>query len=305
MAISRPLRSIVYCILLVLPSIGLFAEPVWPDVVMDRIRQSGEIRVGVRQDAFPFAFLDSDTGRYSGFAVDMAHLLAAFLSKRLERTIHLRPVPVTAKNRIDMVRRGVIDVEMGASSLNQSREALVDFSLIFFISETTFLVGKNSGIAIIGDLNGKTIGAARGTTNLEVLNTLVATGRVVPQAIVLTDTHAEGMQALQQSTIDAYCSDRILLNVMRHQTAAPDNWIALDHAVAYEPYAFMLPEGSSDFRDFLNDTIRWTVSSGQFDEIYDRWMGPQSLTPYKMPPALKEYFQVIVYPMTPSWWREK
>lgn len=292
-----------YLLLLVLvisPDANVFA-----DTAMNRIRDSGRIRVGLRSDAFPFAYIDKASGKHVGFSVDMAHLLSAYLSKRFRRTICLRPVPVTAANRIQLIRSGVIDVEMGVSSLKQAREEVVDFSLIFFISETTFLLAANSGIADLSDLNGKTVGAARGTSNLDELHTLVADGRLVPQGIILTDTHAQGMQALQQGSIGAYCSDRILLEVMRRRARRPDAWVVLDSAVAYEPYAFMLPEGQSDLRDFLNDTIRWAVISGRFDEIYARWMGPDSASPFKMPPALKEYLRVVAYPMTSSWWRKK
>ncbi len=297
-------RALLNCLLLLLLVI-LPDSNVLAGTTMTRIRDSGEIRVGLRTDAFPFAYIDPQTNTHAGFSVDMAHLLTAYLSKRFERVIHLRPISVTAGNRIQLIHSNTIDVEMGVSSLNQVREEMVDFSLIYFISETTFIFAKNSGIAALSDLNGKRLGAARGTTNLDELNKLVAHQRFKPQAIRLTDTHAQGMQALQQGRIDAYCSDRILLDVMRRQTRRPSDWVVLDAAVAYEPYAFMLPEGQSDFRDFLNDTIRWAVTSGRFDQIYDHWMGPNSANPFKMPPALKEYLRVVVYPMTPSWWQEK
>jgi ABC-type amino acid transport substrate-binding protein len=234
----------------------------------------------------------------------MAAELVAYLSKRFEKKIRLQPVNLSAAQRIDMITSGAIDVEMGASTQTSSREKRVDFSLIIFASETTFLVGADSGIQAIQALKGKKIAAGRGTTNLQLLEQLNRSGRLTPFQIVATDTHYQAMRALSQGQVHAYCADRVLLATQRLQTPRPERWIVLEDAIGYEPYAFMLPEGNSDFRDFVNDTIRWTLLTGRYFDIYERWMGSASMGAFKMPPSFKEYLNVITYPMTDTWWHK-
>jgi ABC-type amino acid transport substrate-binding protein len=233
----------------------------------------------------------------------MAHLLAENLSKRFNKTIEIQPITVKAKTRIPMILQGVIDVEMGSSTHSQEREEKVDFSLIFFISETTFLVSGSSGIKTMQDLNAKIIGAAGGTTNLAAVQELVKAGRLTPKDMVVMESHSEGMRALKRGRIDAYCSDRILLNMMRLKDEHPDQWVTLNFAISYEPYAYILPEGNSDFRDFVNNTIRWSIISREYYKIYEKWMGPKGINPYKIPPAFKEYLNIISYPMKEDWWK--
>ena len=285
-------------------AVQLLAVAGLADETMDRIAATGVLRIGFREDAIPFSYLDPESGQHVGFSVDMAALLVQNLSKRFRREVKIHSVAVKPKTRIAMIVNDVIDVEMGASTYTKAREDVVDFSLIFFVSETTFMAPATLKFQTLSDLNHKRIGCAAGTTNHQVVREAVAAGRFAPQAIVLTDTHAEGIQLLKKGLIDAYATDRIILNVMRIRDENPQRWQTADFAIGYEPYAYLLREGNSDFRDFLNNTIRWSILSGAYDQIYQKWMGPTGVCPYKMPPTFKEYLNIIVYPMKEDWWKE-
>ena len=89
--------------------------------------------------------MDPKVGKHVGFSVDMAHLLAENLGKRFGKEIKIVPHTVTPKTRIPMVVNGTVDVEMGSTTYTQKREEQADFSMVFFFSETTFLVAKDSG----------------------------------------------------------------------------------------------------------------------------------------------------------------
>ena len=62
----------------------------------------------------------------------------------------------------------------------------------------------------------------------------------------------------------------------------PDKWMTVPFAIAYEPYAYITREGQSDFRDFVNNTIIWSIKNGKFYELYEKWMGPKGLVPIPM-----------------------
>lgn len=272
---------------------------------MDKIEKSGKIKLGFREGSIPFAFVDPKVGKHVGFSVDMAGLLAENLSKRFGKKITIEPFTVTPKTRIPMVVNGTVDVEMGSTTYTAKREDVADFSLIFFFSETTFLVAKDSGIKTLADLSGKRVGGARATTNLKAVENLAKEGKFKPADIVVTETHPQGMLALKSGKIDAYTTDRSLLEGLRMKDADPDKWMTVDFAIAYEPYAYICRENDSDFRDFVNNTILWAIKTGKFYELYEKWMGPKGLVPIKMSPAYKDYLQMIVYPITDGWWEKK
>jgi len=290
--------------LTVVIAMTFLAVPAMADKTMDQIEKTGKIKLGFRESSIPFAFVDPKFGKHVGFSVDMAGELAKYLGMRFGKAIKIIPFTVTPKTRIPMVVNGTIDIEMGSTTYTQKREEQADFSMIFFFSETTFLVAKDSGIHSLEDLSGKIVGAARATTNLRAVENLAQEGKFSPADIVVTETHPQGMLALRSGKIDAYSTDRNLLEGLRLKDRNPEKWMTVPFAIAYEPYAYILREGQSDFRDFVNNTILWSIHTGRFQELYDKWMGPEGVVPIPMSEAYERYLQMMVYPISDGWWKK-
>jgi ABC-type amino acid transport substrate-binding protein len=285
-------------------AVCLLTVPVMADQTMDLIEKTGKVKLGFREGSIPFAFVDPKVSKHVGFSVDMAGELAKYLGMRFDKQIEIVPFTVTPKTRIPMVTNGTIDVEMGSTTYTQKREEQADFSIVFFFSETTFLVSKDSGINTLQDLNGKRVGAARGTTNLKAIETLAAQGDFKPKDIVVNETHPQGMLALKSGKIEAYSTDRSLLEGLRMKDQNPDKWMTTPFAIAYEPYGYIMREGNSDFRDFVNNTIIWSIKTGKFFDLYEKWMGPKGLVPIPMSEAYRNYLNMMVYPIEEGWWKK-
>ena len=272
------------------------AEP-----TLDRIYRTGELRVGMREDAPPFAFLGPD-GRHAGFSVDMAYLLAEKLGEWAGKPIRIREVTVTPATRIPSVTSGIVDIEMGSTSMTAARELVIDFTLPFFFSETQFIVRADSGIKSLRDLNGKIVASAEGTTNLRALQEAVASGRLAPASVVTVDTHARGFLLLQQRRIDAYFTDASLLVGLRSSAQNPRDYVIVRESIHIEPYGWMVPEQDSDWRDFVNHFLLWTLETGRFYEIYDKWMGPGTSTEIPRSEAYEHYLQLVRWPGIAEVW---
>jgi len=263
-----------FCFIFAMTLIG---SVVLADDTMDRIEKTGKIRVGLREGSIPFAFIDPKVGKHVGFSVDMTDLLVEKLSQHFGKKIKIQPFTVTPKTRIPMVANATVDVEMGSTTYTQKREEVVDFSYTFFFSETTFLVPKDSPIKTIKDLTGKRLGAARGTTNLKAIEDQVAAGRYTPRNILVVETHPKGFLALKGGKVDAYSTDRSLLEGLRM---------------------------NSDIRDFVNNTIVWSIKTGKFFDMYEKWMGPKGVVPIPMSKAYRDYLTLICYPQASDWWKK-
>jgi ABC-type amino acid transport substrate-binding protein len=283
----------------------MVASPVLAGETMDKIEKSGKLKVGFREDSIPFAYIDPKVGKQVGFSVDMTQILAENLSKRFGKKIEVETSTITTKTRIPMIINGTIDCEMGSTTWTQEREDVVDFSFPFFFSETAFLVPANSPIKTREDLSGKRLGGAQGTTNLKAIEDQAKAGLYKPKEIVTFEGHAQGFLGLKTGKVDAYATDRSLLMGLASKDENPKAWRTSDFAIAYEPYGYMMRENNSDFRDFINNTIFWTIKTGRFNELYDKWMGPKGQTPIPMSEAYKSYLELIVYPMNEDWWKKK
>jgi ABC-type amino acid transport substrate-binding protein len=271
---------------------------------MKRIEKTGKLRVGLREGAVPFSYMDPKAGKQVGFSVDMAHLIAEYLGKHFEKEITVQPFTVSPKTRIPMTSTGTVDIVCGSPTWTAARDKVVDFSIPFFFSDTTFLVAKDMEVVSLQDLNGKVIGAARGTTNIRVIRNLVEDGEFDPDDIHVTNDHPAGMLALRTGKIDAYSTDRSLLEGIRLKSKNPDNWKTVGLSIAYEPYAFIVRQNDSQFRDFVNNTIVWSIKTGKFFELYDKWMGPDGELPMTMSEDYKTYLEMSVYPIEEGWWEK-
>ncbi len=337
MWISKKFLVLVLCLLLGLVLSGnLTGQAFRP--VLEKVKADGVISIGMREDARPFAYVD-ERGEHVGFSVDMAWLLVKKLEEFAGKPIRVEGVAVTAPTRVPLVVNGTIDIEMSSTTHTAPRDDVVDFSEPFFISETTFMVRKDSGIKTLADLNGKIVSAARGTTNLKALQKIIDEGVIKPAALVIVESHTEGLLALQTGKIDAYFTDTSLLMGLRMSAKDPENYEIILESIHAEPYGWMMRENDSDWRDFVNHFLIWTlqtkcvdelatlshislVVNGTpkdiqivaeckepgftiFDAIYDKWMGPGSAVPIPRSAEFNALLKGIQWPDVLEVWPAK
>src|SRR5262249_26428715 len=97
----RFLRLFVPVILAVLTaSAALAAEG---ESALDRIRRTGVLLAGTRDDAPPFAFRNAE-GRLVGFSVDIIEEVRKALAKHLGRDVRTETLIVTTQTRLETIR---------------------------------------------------------------------------------------------------------------------------------------------------------------------------------------------------------
>jgi ABC-type amino acid transport substrate-binding protein len=272
------------------------AVPVFAESVLEKIERTGQVTVGLREDAPPFAFYDKSSN-WVGFSVDTAQRLTEELSKKFNKPIQLNKKPVNSKTRIPLVTNGEIDIEIGTTTITLAREDVVDFSLPFFVTGARIIVPKGSPIKDVSDLGGKRVGVAQGTTHPKNLEIAMEQGLMKAKCDIMQfEDHARGFLALTQGKVDAYFTDASILYGQKQKAPNPDDWEIVGQFLSYEPYGFILPSNDSKWRDFVNAFLIHLIKSGEFYTLYDKWMGPKGEVPMPMTEDYKMFLKVISYP---------
>ncbi len=286
----------IYLIIMVGVFVLSLTTSVFAQGTLEKISKSGEFVVGVRDGAIPFAFISKDNENV-GFSVDMAREFHKGLEKELGKPLKLTWKTTNPKTRIPLVANGTIDIECGSTTHTVDREETVDFTITVFITGTQLLVKKGSGIKNDKDLPGKKVGAAQGSTNEKAIRDLNEKGVIKPPAnIVVYQEHSQGFLALQRGILDAYCTDGILLAGLKAKAPKPEEFEVVGDLITYDPYAYIVRENDSNFRDFINIQIINMIKDGRFLKNYEKWFGPNGTVPYPMTEEFKILLKLQAWP---------
>ncbi|MBT3397839.1 transporter substrate-binding domain-containing protein [archaeon] len=114
-----------------------------------------------------------------------------------------------------------------------------------------------------GDLRGKTVATAQGTTSVTTLKGLGA-------KVVATPSIQESYDLLLKEKVDAvvFDSPSVLFFAQQH----PDEVGVVGPIFDKQYYGFAVPEGSN-LREEINRALLKIRKSGKYDEIYRKWFG--------------------------------
>ena len=276
-----------------LGSLGLAGHAAAQQVegTLKRIKDTGTIKIGFRENSPPFSYLGADK-KPVGYSIDLCERIARAAQQELKLAdLKIQHVPVTVENRADAVVNGTVDIECGSTTMTLSRQDKVDFTSLTFVDGGGFLVARASGIQGVTDLAGKRIGVIPGTTTEGALKQELQRAGVTATLVNMPD-HNQGFAAVQGAQIDAYASDRVILVGLLVQANAADRFALADQQFSFEPYAFMVRRNDSAFRLVANRTLARLYRSGDIAPIFGRWFGMLG----KPSPALVVMFGVLSTP---------
>ena len=229
------------------------------NTTMGKIQKAGEIRIGVKFDVPPFGFNNPQTGEVEGFDVD----LGTYIADRLG----VEPVfrEATSDNRIPLLVDGTIDLILSTMTITEERDLEVDFSEPYYIANGDVLVPEGSDIETLEDLDGQRVCTALGSTYQETIK------KEAPDAdLRLIDRYSECLELIQTGAIDAISTDDVILTGM---VIEDDTLEILGIEYTTEPYGVGIPEGDTEFKQFVDDSVAAFIDDGTWQERYDEWVG--------------------------------
>lgn len=212
-----------------------------------RILREGKVRVGVLFNEPPFGEL-TVRDEVRGFDADLARKMAELWGVQIEL------VQVTRQNGLDMVRRGAVDLLMGAQVRRRELDALLEFSLPYRISRQAVMVRNDDPAESIFNLTNRTLGYVLGTPGEQALRQWQArTGIMLNTQPYLTLDQA--LSALFAGEIDGVVG-RVedLLRVAAEQVFSAR---VLEDVIEPEPFAIAMQRQDVNLRNLVDRTLQF------------------------------------------------
>lgn len=251
--------------------------------VLERARETGELRIGYRTDAQPFSFKDAE-GKAAGYSVDLCRAAVEEAAVELGvAELKVVEIAVTPTDRLDAVTDGKVDLLCEATSLTLSRRADMDFSMPTFATGATLLYAKD-GVSNFEQLAGQKVGVLAGSTTEMGLKKALETAKI-DASIVVVPTHRDGIERLASGELAAYFGDGAILLYQLSQSPFRDRLLIADKVLSFEPYALALPKGDDAFRLVVDRALARLSRTGQISAVFERNFGAGS-KPSKLIEAL-------------------
>lgn len=258
---------------------------------LDRVKESGRIRLGYRADAPPLSFRDG-SGKVAGYSVELCQLVVEAVKADLRMdAVAVEWVPLTVESRFRALQSGEVDLLCGAESVTLARRAEVSFSIPTFPGGVGALLRADSAARLRELLAGRqpqfqpTWRANAGQVLLAQKFEVVAgttaelwvTGKGAEFdlnfAVSQVDSYDAGVRRLLDGQADVFFGDRVLLLAAKQRSPSADDMVVLDRLFTAEPLALALPRGDEDFRLLIDRTLSWLYGSGKAAELYGKWCG--------------------------------
>jgi polar amino acid transport system substrate-binding protein len=257
---------------------------------LDRIKETGHIRLGYLADAKPFTFLNEDN-QVDGYAAALCKQIAGRVKTQLQlQSLTVEWMPVSLTNRMRKVENGDVDLLCTPSSVTADRRQAVSFSLPIFAAGNRIVLRADAPAALRNALSehpashpvwrgspaakvleGTTIAAVGGTTTEKWLQERRAALQVDAKIVSVPDLRT-GLHQLLEGEVDVLVADRTaVLGAL--DSSSLHKVVILDRLLTREPAALAMARSDEDFRLLVDNALSQVYASDLFPPLYQHWLG--------------------------------
>lgn len=240
------------------PGETVVTQPQGYGTIAARVRERGKVVCGIHTELLGFGYLDAN-GRNIGFDIDLCRAVAAAVLGDPEA---IEFVPITAADRGPVLQTGEVDIVSRNMTWTSKRDAeWGNFTVTTFYDGQGFLVGADSGIATLQDMDRATVCVTTGTTTEKNLATAFADAGLTYEAVTFEATSAV-YGAYQEGRCDVATSDKSQLAAVRAGFADPNAHVILDMTISKEPLTPAVPAGDDQWLDIVK-AVMWGLINGE------------------------------------------
>lgn len=223
---------------------------------IQKIIDSGQLRVGVDQTTYLMGYRDPQSGKMDGFDIRIAQEIAKDLLGSADK---IRYVAMSSAEREAALADDKVDLVVRTMTINCDRWEKVEFSGEYYSAGQKVLVPSDASDDV-ADLAGKKICAAEGSTSLvRIENELKA------KAVSARDW-TDCMILVQQGEVAAMSTDDVILAGM---AAQDPNTKVIGEPISSEPYGVAAKQGNVGLTKFVNSTLERIREDGTWKDIYN------------------------------------
>jgi ABC-type amino acid transport substrate-binding protein len=235
--------------------------------------EPGKLQVASDIPYAPFEFTEPGSTEAIGFDVDLVKAVAATPGIGITDVEFIKQPFDTI---IVSIAQGRFDMSASSFSITPERAKQIDFSDGYFTATQSVMVKTGSDIQGIDDLEGRRIGAQRGTTGADLAATVK--GAEVLRYEIIDDA----FNALAADRVDAVINDYA---VSAYAAERRDDFEIVDRNPTVENYGLVFPKDNPALRDAFNAGLAEIRANGTYDEIFRKWFGEDPPAPGEDPLA--------------------
>ena len=246
------------------------AGPVLAQSILERVKQSGVVRIGTGNDTPPMNYLD-DSGRWTGFDVELGDEIGKRLGVKVDR------VAVNNKTRIAFLANGQIDMALSNISRTLSREEQIDFVDPLYLFTAKVFYAKKGRFKSLAALGGKRIGVNQGSNAFTAAPLELARHSKLAPTVISFQKNAECFLALKQGKIDAFTQDSPIVAAV--VGAEGSEFEAVGSGYSPGLYSIGVPQNDSKWRYAVSVALQSIIKDGTYERLYLGWFGPKGKYP--------------------------
>jgi polar amino acid transport system substrate-binding protein len=223
--------------------------------------EPGKLQVASDIPYAPFEFTEPGSTEAIGFDVDLVKAIAATPGIGITDVEFIKQPFDTI---ILSVSQGRFDMSASSFSITPERAKQIDFSDPYFTATQSVMVKTGSDITGLDDLQGKKIGAQRGTTGADLAASVP--GAEVSRYEIIDDA----FNALAADRVDAVINDYA---VSAYAATRRDDFEIVSKNPTVENYGLVFSKENTALRDAFNAGLAEIKANGTYDEIYRTWFG--------------------------------
>ncbi|ELK7091132.1 ABC transporter permease subunit [Staphylococcus aureus] len=228
------------------------------DQTWEKIKERGELRVGLSADYAPMEFEHTVNGKteYAGVDIDLAKKIAK------DNNLKLKIVNMSFDSLLGALKTGKIDIIISGMISTPERKKQVDFSDSYMMTKNIMLVKKDkvNEYKDIKDFNNKKVGAQKGTEQEKIAQTeienasITSLSRLPDVILALKSGKVEGA-VVEKPVAEAYLKQNPKLGIsnVKFNEEEKDTVIAV-------------PKDSPKLLSQINKTIKEVKDKGLIDK---------------------------------------
>jgi polar amino acid transport system substrate-binding protein len=247
---------------------GVFLVGAAQAQTIDRIKETGLLKLGYRLDAAPLSFQAEDGGPAGYTPMVCVELAQGILNTIKIPNMDVEFVPVGMQDQFEKVAAGEIDLLCGATTITLKRRELVDFSIPTFADGTTVMLPIN-GSEDFAQLAGKKLGVRRDSTTETALNNTLASTATFAEVLRFND-HAAAMTAMENGELDAYFGDQSILAGLWLSSPERGNLKLSTNLLTIEKHGLAMARGDTEFRLMVDRLLSNMYARGVMQGIFQK-----------------------------------